>query len=232
MQLQDKLIRHALIMAAGRGNRMRPLSDVIPKALAPYKGEALISHSLGMLQKNISNIHVTVGYKSAMLSQYLMNKGGISSIFNTDGHNNSWWIYHTPMRYINEPVLVLTCDNITQLDFNFILSEYVRLSEPACMLVPVAPIDGIDGDYIVTEGDVVLSLSREVPTNSYCSGIQVLNPSKVVNLTNADESFYDLWKQLMHVKELKASSNYPKNWFSVDTLEQLASQDEMRYPGD
>jgi len=35
------MIRHAIIMAAGRGMRMAPLTDAIPKPMAPYNGTTL-----------------------------------------------------------------------------------------------------------------------------------------------------------------------------------------------
>ena len=217
------LIRHALIMAAGRGNRMRPLTDLIPKAMLPFKDSTLIGHGLAGLSQGAHHIHVTVGYKSAMLSQYLMNAGNVATVFNTEGHGNSWWVYKTLMRYVNEPVLVLTCDNITELDVGFLNAEYTRVGEPVCMVVPVAPIKGIDGDYLTHEGDFVTALQRHTPTDLYCSGIQVLNPARVVALTQGDDSFYSLWGQLIAQQQLRISSVYPNRWFSVDTLAQLAS---------
>ncbi len=222
--MNGQIIRHALIMAAGRGNRMRPLTDLLPKPMLNYKGDTLIGNSLQMLRNNIPHIHVTVGYKKAMLSEYLMTQGGVDSIINTEGHGNAWWIQHTLARFVDEPVLVLTTDNITELDLEFLSSEYARLDHPACMLVPVLPIDGVEGDYVEQENGLVLSLQRTTPMDSYCSGIQVLDPKRVLGFMAADaelDSFYEVWSMLIACRELKVSRIYPKTWFSVDTLEQL-----------
>lgn len=216
-----RLIKHALIMAAGRGNRMRPLTDELPKPMVPVGEDTLIGNSLKMLKERIPYIHVTVGYKKAMLSQYLMNRG-VSSVFNTEGHNNAWWVANTVMRYIDEPVLVLTTDNITELDMAFLEAEYLRLKEPYLMLVPVEPIAGVEGDFIeCDENGVVHSIQRNQPSGLYCSGIQVLNPVRV-NRVSKSENFYTLWSNLIAKGVLKASMKYPKTWFSVDTLEHLA----------
>ena len=50
------LITDVLIMAAGRGNRMKPLSDIIPKAMAPYKGTTLIGNVLKNFQNGEQSI--------------------------------------------------------------------------------------------------------------------------------------------------------------------------------
>jgi len=213
-------ISHALIMAAGRGNRMRPLTDSIPKAMAPYRGDTLIGKSLKMVHSCVEHVHVTVGYKRAMLSQYLMEIG-VDSILNTEGYENSWWIHNTLLRHVDEPVLVLTCDNITNLDIDFLAAEYQRIGALACMLVPIKPIPMIEGDYIDHKNGVVTRVQREDPTDLYCSGIQVLNPAKVASLTTCEGNFYSVWNQLITQKQLGASRIYPQPWFSVDTLEQL-----------
>jgi len=43
------VIRHAIIMAAGRGMRMTPLTDAIPKPMAPYDGTTLIARGIKRL---------------------------------------------------------------------------------------------------------------------------------------------------------------------------------------
>ena len=217
-----RTIRHALIMAAGRGNRMRPLTDIIPKPMLPFKDDTLIGNSLSMLLKCVSFIHVTVGYKRAMLSQYLMEKG-VDTIINTEGHNNAWWIANTLLRFLDEPVLVLTTDNVTELDIDFLTEEYNRALSPACMLVPVNPIPLIEGDYIDHQDGLVISIQREVSKEIYCSGIQVLNPSRVASIVGDADDFYLVWNALIVKKQLRVSKVYPKPWFSVDTLEQLAN---------
>lgn len=216
-------IQHTIIMAAGRGNRMRPLSDELPKAMVPYQEGTLISSTLKSLKEFAKFIHVTVGYKASMLSSYLMRFGFVDTVIYTEGHGNSWWIYNSLMRYIDEPVLVLTCDNITELNIDFINREYSRVGSPACMIIPVKPIENIGGDYIEDDAGAVISIQRSRPTNIYASGIQVLNPTKIIALTPNDGDFYSIWKQLIKHGQLYISNIYPKAWFSVNTLEQLES---------
>ncbi len=219
-------ISHAIILAAGRGNRMRPLTDILPKALAPYGESTLIGSRLASLGEQVQHIHVTVGYKGGLLAPYLLQHG-VNTIVNTEGRTNSWWIHHSLLRHLDAPLLVLTCDNITDLDVGLIAAEYDRVGRPACMIVPVAPLAGIEGDFVAERANRVTHIGRDISTNLYCSGIQVLNPARVCSITPSTGDFYAIWRALIEASELGVASIYPKPWFSVDTLEQLATIQQM-----
>lgn len=218
-------IRHALIMAAGRGQRMMPLTDALPKPMAPYRGSTLIAEGIARLTDRIENIHITVGYKGAMLAQHVIERG-VRTVFNTDGRPNSWWIYNTLLSRLDEPIYVLTCDNVVELDFDLLEQNYRQIGEPACMLVPVLPVPGLEGDYIFHEGHRVTALDRSMPAEMYCSGIQILNPRRVNELTSDEGDFYAVWRQLIEREQLMVSSVYPKKWISVDTWQQLVALNE------
>ena len=220
-------IRHAIIMAAGRGLRMMPLTDSIPKPMAPYLGSTLIADGISRLVGKLENIHVTVGYKGAMLAQHVIEHG-VNSIFNTEGHSNCWWIYNTLLKNLDEPIYVLTSDNVVDLDFDLLAENYFALDAPPCMVVPVKPVPGLDGDYIFHEKQLVKKLSRTEESDIYCSGIQILNPAKINRMTAEGESFYSVWSELIEQRKLIVSSVYPKTWFAVDTMEQLSQLNEIR----
>ena len=215
-----KAIEHALIMAAGRGQRMMPLTADIPKAMAIHDGSTLIANSIEKLQKSIKTIHITVGYKGAILAKHVIEHH-ISSVFNTDGKGNAWWIFNTLLKNLDEPILVLTCDNILELDTTLLINDYYKKNQPACMLVPVKPVEGLEGDYIFQKNGEVVELSRNKKSDIYCSGIQLLNPKKINSLIKETDDFNVVWQELMQIKQLVCSEIYPKNWFTVDTIEQL-----------
>ena len=213
-------IRHAIILAAGRGQRMMPLTDVLPKPMAPYRGTTLIAQGIDRIRQRIPQLHVTVGYKKAMLAQHVIEHGA-SSVFNTEGRSNAWWIYHTLLKHLDEPVYVLTCDNVVELDFDLLEQNYRDEGEPACMLIPVRPVAGLAGDYIFHERHVVTEVNRHKEADIYCSGIQILNPRRLNDLTTDGGDFYAVWGQLIAQRKLLVSSVYPKTWMTVDTVEQL-----------
>ncbi len=220
-------INHALIMAAGRGTRMAPLTNTIPKPMAPLWGSTLIANGIQKLVPHVPNVHITVGYKGAELAKHVIELG-VHSVFNTEGKGNSWWIFNTLMKSVNEPILVLTSDNVTDLNIASLLEEYNRLGAPACMVVPVLPVNGLIGDFIHHDQNRVIKLDRNDPAESYCSGIQILNPYKINQMMSPAEDFGEVWENLIEKNELYCSSIFPDKWFTVDTIEQLTQMNSQQ----
>lgn len=61
----------AVILAAGEGKRMRPLTLERPKPLIEVAGKAIIEHVLEALPKEIDEIIIVVGYKGSMIEAHL-----------------------------------------------------------------------------------------------------------------------------------------------------------------
>ena len=212
-------INKAIILAAGRGTRIWPLTNDLPKAMLGINQTTLIANGIESINKQIEKIFITVGYKGPILAKHVIEHN-VDVIFNTEGQDNAWWIYNTLLSHLNEPIFVLTCDNITKINFSKISEDYYSKNSPACMVVPVKPVDGLDGDYIFHINNTVNELTRDKKTDIYCSGIQILNPYKVNQITKKHDNFYGVWGELILLEQLYVSDVRPKKWFTVDTVEQ------------
>ncbi len=62
----------ALILAAGLGSRLRPLTNEIPKALVEVKGHPILAHQINSLVLNgVKDITIVTGYKHKVLEKFL-----------------------------------------------------------------------------------------------------------------------------------------------------------------
>lgn len=70
--MSSKSNKQALILAAGRGERMRPLTDYVPKPLLPIDGKAVILHLLETLHSaGFIEVVVTVGYLGEKIKAFV-----------------------------------------------------------------------------------------------------------------------------------------------------------------
>lgn len=214
------MFNHAIILAAGRGIRLMPLTKNIPKALVKVQNQTLILNGIKKLKKYIKNIHITVGYKGSLIAKHVISHN-VSSVINTNKRGNSWWIFNFPFNLLNEPIVVLTCDNITNIDFKLLKKDYIQKKSPPCFLIPVKPIKKLDGDYIHRKNNIVTKLSRKNKSDIYCSGIQIINPYQVNKLINKTKDFNTLWNKLIKKNKLYVSDIIPKQWFTIDKVEHL-----------
>lgn len=220
------MFNYCLIMAAGNGKRFGQVTLNLPKALVEIQGRPLISYSLDQVQQQVGQSIVTIGHNGDKLLTYLY-ANNVQNIIDTNGKGNSWWIFNTIVKHINEPILVLPCDLITVLDLNFIFKSYSECGFPLCMVVPVNPIDGIMGDFIFGSDNKVSKLARNEKSDIYCSGIQVINPYLINKHIQPNEDFYQVWNELIGINQLTYSPIYPYDWQTIDNLEQLKKYSEI-----
>jgi NDP-sugar pyrophosphorylase family protein len=76
----------AIILAGGRGKRLRPVTDYIPKPLVPIKNIPIIEWQIRYLKKfGINEVIICTGYKAEMIESYLNMKNlGIKISFSIE----------------------------------------------------------------------------------------------------------------------------------------------------
>jgi len=105
----------ALILAAGMGNRLRPLSINTPKALVEVNGKPILSNTLDILQhQGIKKTHIVLGYLGEVIKDKVGNnwKGmEINYIVNEeyDKTNNIYSLWMAS-DVLNEDTILLECD--------------------------------------------------------------------------------------------------------------------------
>ena len=179
----------AIILCAGLGTRMRPLTDAIPKCLLPVGGRPLIHHTLEALavagvDEVAINLHhlpgaivhdLKRGYRFGVRITYSFER----ELLGTAGaiKRLQWWLDE-------EPFFVVYGDEWTTIDFaDLWRKHHLQLATATAVVHPVAEGAGRNLLEITADGYVTRIWPKEVRRIEYVdwalSGIYVLDPLTV-----------------------------------------------------
>ena len=118
----------ALILAGGRGKRLRPITDKIPKSLIPINKKPLIQYTVNYLKKfGINEIIICSGYKSNQIQNFLKKKKNfgckIEYSIEKSPLGTAGAIRNAIKNLSDESFLVINGDVITNIDLKKILKK-------------------------------------------------------------------------------------------------------------
>ena len=67
-----------VVLAAGAGTRLRPLTLLVPKALCPVAGVPLVDHALARLEGRVADAAVNVHHGRALMEEHLHGRVHLS----------------------------------------------------------------------------------------------------------------------------------------------------------
>ena len=219
----------AMILAAGLGNRMRPLTLHTPKPLLEVGGKPLIVWHIEKLQK----IGVTeIVINTAWLGEKLANALGDGSQFGVkilwshegEGLETAGGIINALPLLGDEPFILVNGDVWTTMDFASLLD--VQLGEQQAHLVLVEnPPQHLKGDFILSNGLAYTFEQEQLGEALTYSGIAVLHPRMFVGLENGKRPLAPLLKQAMQQHQVSAEKMQAV-WVDVGTPERLQQLDQ------
>ena len=220
----------AMILAAGLGNRMRPLTLHTPKPLLEVGGKPLIVWHIEKLQK----IGVTeIVINTAWLGEKLANALGDGSQFGVkilwshegEGLETAGGIINALPLLGHEPFILVNGDVWTTMDFASLLD--VQLGEQQAHLVLVEnPPQHLKGDFILSNGLAYTFEQEQLGEALTYSGIAVLHPRMFVGLENGKRPLAPLLKQAMQQQQVSAEK-LQGIWVDVGTPERLEQLDQQ-----
>ncbi len=104
----------AVILAAGLGSRLRPITDTIPKCMVSVNGERIIDRQIHSLKENgISEIIVVSGYKGEVLRRHMTEHHPFVSVVDNreyDNTNNMYSLWLCRPYIKDEDFLLMNAD--------------------------------------------------------------------------------------------------------------------------
>jgi len=164
----------AMILAAGRGERLRPITDTTPKALVEVCGSSLLERHLNALKKaGVDNVVINLGWLGELIAERVGSgsRYGLSVIYSPEGDNileTGGGIHRALPLLGTDPFLVVNADVYTDMPLPTIIPND---SDGHLIFVPT-PAHKQQGDFDLIKGRVANS---ENPPLTF-SGIAVYRP--------------------------------------------------------
>ncbi len=215
-----------MLLAAGEGRRMLPLTQTTPKPLLKIGKRPLIEHHLSNLASfGFKNIIINTAYLASMIQNHI----GDGSQFNLNinySDESTTGALETAGGIINaihliksDPFLVINADIWTDFKFSDLLKALPEKNRGRLALVN-NPEHNQSGDFCI-DNDNALCLKKEDSSNSYTfSGMALYKKSIFTELTTGKQPLAPILRKLIAGNELE-NIIYQGSWTDVGTPERL-----------
>lgn len=200
----------AMILAAGEGRRMLPLTKDCPKPLLKVGEYSLLEHQLFRLKKvGIKHVLINVAY----LAQNIIDTLGDGSQYDmhieysiepqpleTGGAINlalPWFCQellsktkHSSVTISNDPFVLINGDVWSDFDLQILLDRSLEPNENACLVLVPNPDHNLKGDFSFLNEENTLLDHRQTHKNTFTfSGISLQRPSVIYSYPRRREIF-------------------------------------------
>ncbi|WP_180037436.1 N-acetylmuramate alpha-1-phosphate uridylyltransferase MurU [Acinetobacter sp. YH16052] len=224
----------AMILAAGLGNRMRPLTLHTPKPLLEVGGKPLIVWHIEKLAAiGVTEIVINTAWLGEKLAEALGDgsRFGINILWSHEGEGleTAGGIINALPLLGDEPFILLNGDVWTTMDFAPLLD--IDLKDNLVHLVLVQnPEQHPEGDFTLAAGKAYTFDQQVEGENLTFSGVSVLDPKMFQGLETGKRPLAPLLKAAMQNQQV-AASKLVGIWVDVGTPERLTALDTAIHEG-
>jgi NDP-sugar pyrophosphorylase family protein len=172
----------AVIMAGGRGQRLRPLTDKVPKPLLRVGSSSIIERIIASLASaGIRDVYLAVNYKAEAFERRLGNGDhlGVNLRYLREGQplGTAGALSLLPKAELREkPILVMAADILTGMDYRAFY-EFHQEHGGAATIAAVPYAARIPYAVLRTDGDRLVSIQEKPEQDLLCNGgIYMLQP--------------------------------------------------------
>jgi len=221
------MIRKAMILAAGFGKRLNPLTLNCPKPLLKIGKETLLSNTINFLEKSdIKEVVINVHYLGNQIIEYLNKKKfnlNITIISEKEKILDTGGGIFNALKYFNESFLCINPDTIWNINYVKELKKMESdffLNKKKNYLLVVDKMKSFDknikGDFNLQKN--LLTRKKGEDLRYVFTGLQIINPEIFLNINDKVFSINKIWDSLMESSNLFAlKSNI--DFLHVSTLD-------------
>ena len=205
------MIKKAMILAAGFGKRMHPLTLDCPKPLLKIHEGTLLSNTIKFLQKiGVEKIVINVHYLASQIIKYIDKKNFNVEIIIEEEKDNildtGGGILNVLSHFLNEPFITINPDTLWNSDYlkEFKLMEKVFFSskDNSCCMLVVSKEKSFDKSL---KGDFNLEknmINKKNNLNYIYTGLQIIRPEVFLNSDEKIFSINKIWNTLIKNNKL------------------------------
>jgi NDP-sugar pyrophosphorylase family protein len=208
----------AIILAGGRGKRLRPITDYVPKPLIPIKNIPIIEWQIKYLKKfNISEVIICLGYKTKMIEDYLNNKKlGIKITFSIEDKplGTGGAIKKAGKKIKDKSFLVINGDTITNIDLKKLIKK-----ENSIASIQLKTKFGI----LQTDDDKIIKFDEKKEINDIWmnAGIYHLKKETLKELPAVGDIEKTLFPNYAKKEKLSTIKFTNSKWYSIDSFKDM-----------
>jgi dTDP-glucose pyrophosphorylase len=221
----------AVLMAGGKGERLRPLTEKTPKPLLPVGGKAIIDHNIDRLVSyGVKHINVTVNYLGEQLEKHFEEPRGEIQILTVREPKYLGTIgsIRFVKQFYNDTVLVMNSDLFTNINYEDFFLHF--LQHDADMSVAAVPYTvSVPYGIFDLEGRDIQGLIEKPTYNYYANAGIYLIKRAVLDEIPKDTFFNatDLIEKL--ISEGKKVIRFPLNgtWIDIGNPQEYQKANEL-----
>lgn len=187
---REKINLPVVIMAGGKGTRLKPITNVIPKPLVPIGNKTILETILDQFEEiGCTKFYMSVNYKADMMKYYLSQLDHQYDIefFQEDKPLGTIGSVSLLKGKITTPFFVSNCDSINEQDYRDVYDYHVTNHND---LTIVTMVKGFKIPYgvIETGEDGLMVALSEKPELTYQvnTGVYILNPSCIEEIPEGE----------------------------------------------
>ena len=208
----------AIILAGGRGKRLRPITDYIPKPLIPINNIPIIEWQIKYLKKfDISEVIICSGYKTEMIESYLKKKKlGIKINFSIENKplGTGGAIKKAGKKIKDKSFIVINGDTITNIDLKKLIKKENSIA--SIQLKTKVGILQIDENKIIKFDE-----KKEITNLWMNAGIYHLKKDVLKELPNIGDIEKTLFPDYAKKGKITAVKFRNSKWYSIDSFKDM-----------